>query len=282
MARTLRANSSRAAAAAAVLLPVAGCATFLPLGAPRAAPALVAFTQTIPGTTATLEMVPVPQGQSDRERVGPFWVASREVTWDLYDVFVYRLDEPARAPGGADALARPSKPYISMDRGFGHVGYPALSMSARGAEAFCAWLSDRTGRRYRLPTERQWRVLCRLSGIAPARLDAHAWHRGNAQGTTHPVGKKAPDALGLHDLFGNASEWCRGDDGEPVTMGGCFRDPIERLGCGARVEPTPEWNASDPQLPKSVWWLADAGFVGCRVVCLPQETHEGEDDHDQP
>lgn len=231
------------------------------------APAPSAFTQQVPGATATMRMVGVPGGPE----TGPFWIGVTEVTWDLYDVFVYRLDEPPNAPDGADAVARPSKPYISMDRGFGHAGYPAISMSSRAAEAFCAWLSERTGRRYRLPTEREWRHVCSLGARERTDYPAIAWCRENAGGTTHPVASKGPDALGLYDLLGNAAEWCVGDDGRHVVTGGSYRDRAARLGCDARLEPTPDWNASDPQLPKSVWWLADAGFVGFRVVRDPSD-----------
>ena len=55
--------------------------------------------------------------------------------------------EPIHSPDAPDAIARPSKPYISMDRGFGHAGYPAISMSYHAASAFCAWLSARTAHR---------------------------------------------------------------------------------------------------------------------------------------
>ena len=51
-------------------------------------------------------------------------------------------------------------------------------------------------------------------------------------------------------------------------------DRPEKLGCSGRVLPSEDWNASDPQIPKSVWWLADGGFVGFRVVCL-SERDEG-------
>src|SRR5947209_6305302 len=93
--------------------------------------------------------------------VAPFWIGKTEVTWDEYDVWVYRLDvaAAAAAPGGgdsADATARPSRPYGAPDRGFGHHGYPALAMTYTAAQGYCAWLSARTGRHYGLPTDAQW------------------------------------------------------------------------------------------------------------------------------
>ena len=57
---------------------------------------------------------------------------------------------------GFDAISRPSKPYLPPDRGFGHDGYAAISLSHKNATEFCVWLSARTGRKYRLPTVVEW------------------------------------------------------------------------------------------------------------------------------
>ena len=83
------------------------------------------FTQSIEGTVVSFEMLPVPGGTVSIDgkdvEVGPFWMGRTEVTWDAFDVYMFGLDEPSG--GSTDAVARPSKPYISMDRGFGHAGY---------------------------------------------------------------------------------------------------------------------------------------------------------------
>ena len=202
----------------------------------------------------------------------PFWIAKTEMTWDLYDTFVFGLDQSEGADeSDVDAITRPSKPYIAMDRGFGKAGYPVISVSYHGAKMFCEWLSKKTGRTYRLPTAAEWVLACGVGGTDLDPVDDYAWYKSNATYTTHPVGTKKPDALGLHDMYGNASEWCTGGDDEPVTMGGSYRDSAQEIGCTMRVEPSDTWNASDPQIPKSVWWLADGGFVGFRIVCIPQE-----------
>ncbi len=226
----------------------------------------------VEGTTLTIEMQPIPGGaveiNGETHVVKPFYLARHETTWDLYDAFVLRLDGSTEdGDAAADLVTRPSRPYILMDRGYGHAGYPVVSVSYKGARQYCEWLSKKTGRTYRLPTEAEWLHVCRNGGVEASNLDEHAWHRKNARRKTHPVGKKKPDAFGVHDMTGNALEWVTGVDGEPVTMGGSFRDPPDQLACGGRTEPTPMWNDSDPQIPKSVWWLADAGWVGFRVVC---------------
>ena len=237
------------------------------------------FTQLVDGTALSFAMIPfntrpalIEGGERRVTSPEPFWIAKTELTWDLYDTFVFGLDQSGTPDESAvDAVTRPSKPYIAMDRGFGKSGYPVISVSYHGAEMFCEWLSKKTGRTYRLPTEAEWSLACAIGDICPGGLDDHAWHKGNSDFKTHPVGTKKPDALGLHDMYGNASEWCSGGDDEPVTMGGSYRDSAQEIGCTMRVEPSDAWNASDPQIPKSVWWLADGGFVGFRIVCIPQE-----------
>lgn len=195
-----------------------------------------------------------------------------EVTWDLFDVFVFELDKQADSTAGghaADAVARPSKPYVLPGDSFGHTGYPALGMSLYSAREFARWLSAKTGHAYRLPTDVEWVHACRLgggpSGAARRPIGAHAWHAANAGDATHPVGRLAPDALGLHDMLGNAAEWTTvaADSG---VIGGEFATTADQLSCETWAPQTRAWNETDPQLPKSRWWLTDAFFVGLRLV----------------
>jgi len=88
---------------------------------------------------------------------------------------------------------------------------PVESVSWHDAQKFIEILNQRPGtHRYRLPTEAEWEYAARAGTIGPfggADSDALGWHRGNADGTTHPVGQKSPNAWGLHDMHGNVSEW---------------------------------------------------------------------------
>jgi formylglycine-generating enzyme required for sulfatase activity len=257
----------------AVLTTLAALAVAPP--APDAAkPAsLAAFREPLKGTTLDFGMVPVVPKDGSK----PFYIAATETTWDCYDAFVFGFDQDATAASQTDAATRPSKPYISMDRGYGHAGFPAISVSYLGAKKYCEWLSAKTGKKYRLPTVHEWQVACELAAVPKDMVKDFAWCAENAKGKTHAVGTAKADALGAFDLYGNASEWCSSEskaaDGTTsvvgVTLGGTFKDAAEKLGCASVVASSPDWNASDPQYPKSKWWLADGGFVGFRVVCEP-------------
>jgi len=221
-----------------------------------------AYRESIPGTLVTFEMLLVP-GEV------PFYLGRTEVTWDMYDVFALGLDKTT-STGGGDAVARPSQPYGAPDYGWGHAGYPVISVTRSAAEAFCAWLSTKTGKTYRLPTDAEWtRAASAAAGSGVMSHDRRtelAWHRGNASARTHPVAARTADALGLFDLFGNAAEWVTMPDGALVTRGGSFRDPVDGVGPDARAVQDDSWNERDPQLPKSRWWLSDGPFVGFRLA----------------
>ncbi len=227
----------------------------------------------IPGTLVAFEMVFVPGGPgTGSTAVKPFWIGRTEVSWDMYDVYMHRLDS-ARSNAAADAVARPSMPYAVPDYDWGHAGYAAISITYHAAQAFAEWLSAKTGHRYRLPTDAEWTHAATLAaGSAPltrARIDAIAWHRGNAERTTHPIAAKQSDALGLFDLFGNVAEWVSTREPVPVTRGGSFRDDPATLGPALRTPQHPQWTERDPQLPSSRWWLTDGPFVGFRLVRDP-------------
>ncbi len=104
------------------------------------------------------------------------------------------------------------------------------------------------------------------ASIPSKELATVAWHWDNADDKTHPVGKLKPNAWGLHDMLGNAGEWCTGKDGKPVLRGGTFADKADDVHAGARALQTPDWNVTDPQNPKSKWWLSDGPFAGFRII----------------
>lgn len=230
------------------------------LTSPRVAPAQEIYIDSVPGTLVRFEMVKVP-GTA-------IWIGRTEVTWDLYDAFALSRPDTAERRVGVDAVARPTRPYGAPDYGWGHAGFPVISVAYTAAEAFCEWLSARTGKRYRLPTESEWERVAALAGAGKPVAEL-SWHSGNAGGTTHAVGRKSPDALGLHDLFGNAAEWVTVGSGKPAVRGGSFRDAARVVGPSARAVQDDSWNERDPQIPQSRWWMSDAPFVGFRIVREP-------------
>jgi formylglycine-generating enzyme required for sulfatase activity len=235
--------------------------------APSAAPTSVAapsaaapadYVETLPDTVVAFDMVWIPEGG--------FWIGRTEVTWDEYLVYC-AFDAP---PEGVDAVSRPSKPLDTFpyDREWGTGRRPAVGMSWNAARQYCRWLSERTGRTYRLPTEAEWRLAC---GGAPAALDAVAWTKENSGGTTHEVGEKAPNAHGLHDVLGNLWEYCAEpyDPAEPewaVLRGGSFLEPRKDVTPDARLKFDEFWNMADPNVPPGVWWVPDGDDLGFRVL----------------
>jgi formylglycine-generating enzyme required for sulfatase activity len=212
----------------------------------------------IPGTLVAFDMVRVP----GRNIV----IGRTELLWEAYDAFTLSTTSTGDTSRRLiDAVARPSRPYGAPDYGWGHRGFPTISVAREAAEAFCAWLSAHTGKAYRLPTEAEWEYVASLArGSAP--LDSLAWHAGNSGGRTHAAASRQADALGLYDLFGNAAEWVTTSNGQRVTRGGSFRDGPSAVGPGARAVQSEDWNERDPQIPKSRWWLSDGPFVGFRIV----------------
>lgn len=86
------------------------------------------------------------------------------------------------------------------------------------ARKFCAALTQHQrsngdlvdGWEWDLPSEAQWEMACRAGNPGPfgSALESVAWFRQNSGGTSHPVALKTANPWGLHDMHGNAAEWC--------------------------------------------------------------------------
>jgi len=174
-------------------------------------------------------------------------------------------------------------------------------MTQHAAKMYCEWLSAKTGRYYRLPTEAEWEYACRAGsntaysfGDDAEQLDEYACYIDNSENDLGDagyakVGTKKPNAWGLCDMHGNVAEWvldaldpgfyaksadavvdnplCRPTElyGR-IVRGGSWDDGPEMLRSAARRVSDPDWKQQDPQFPQSIWYHTDARFVGFRIV----------------
>jgi formylglycine-generating enzyme required for sulfatase activity len=102
------------------------------------------------------------------------------------------------------------------DKGWGRGRRPVINVSWRDAQAYVAWLSQQTGRTYRLPSEAEWEYACRAGttgrysfGDAITPRDANYAHSG--LGRTSEVGTYPANPWGLYDMHGNVWEWVEDD-----------------------------------------------------------------------
>ena len=272
-----------------------------------------AYDESVPGTETVFRMVAVPAGEfvqgtpesepgrnSDEGpqrtiQLDAFWMGAREVGWDEFRAFMLRESEGYIDPDGlVAAISSPTPPYMEMSFGMGIGGYPAISMTQHAASKYAQWLSAKTGRFYRLPTEAEWEYACRAGtssaysfGDSTEELGEYGWYWDNSNAQYQPVGTKKPNPWGLHDMHGNVWEWTldryepafeavpggagntwvRADALYPrVVRGGSWMDDAEALRCGARRASESDWKMQDPQLPKSIWYHTDAQWLGFRLV----------------
>jgi formylglycine-generating enzyme required for sulfatase activity/mono/diheme cytochrome c family protein len=281
------------------------------------------YKVTIPGTDVTFEMIPIPggeflmgspEGEPGREadegpqhkvKIDPFWMAKCEITWNEYELFQFPEEEKKRRNmrksdpalhALADAVSRPTTPYVEMSFGMGKDGYPAISMTQHAANKYCEWLSAKIGQFFRLPTEAEWEYAARAGtqtafsfGDDPEQLGEYAWYAENSDLKYQKVGTKKPNPWGLHDMHGNVLEWCL-DQYDPaaykqftsavtenpwvkatkpyphVARGGSWDDDPKGLRSAARRGSSAAWKQQDPQLPKSIWYHTDAQFLGFRII----------------
>lgn len=292
------------------------------------------YVDTIPGTNLKFMMIPIPGGEyvmgspsgeperQDNEgpqikvKVEPFWMAACEVTWEEYDQFSFSYDIKAakeanksgspspRTPNDvlADAVTRPTPPYVDMTFGKGHDRFPASCMTAHAALHYCSWLAAKTGKPYRLPSEAEWEYAARAGtktaysfGEDPAKMDDYGWHSENSEEKPHKIMQKKPNPWGLYDMHGNVREWCLDEysegyftkfDKEKVNLspllpapkttkskhvwhsarGGSWMDDKSWCRSAWRIGAEEDWSQQDPQLPKSIWWHTDASHTGFRII----------------
>ena len=163
--------------------------------------------------------------------VAPFYIGRTEVTWDMYDVFALGSTSRARRPAPMPSRVHRS-PYGAPDYGWGHAGFPAISVTRRAAEAFCAWLSSKTGKPYRLPTEAEWAQAAQARQRRPGAGRGAARRARVAQrqrrGADARGGTESPTRWGCSICSATRPSGSLPATVPLVTRGGSFRDAGQR------------------------------------------------------
>jgi formylglycine-generating enzyme required for sulfatase activity len=149
----------------------------------------------------------------------------------------------------------------------------------QSAVDFCKKLSQKLGRKFRLPTEAEWEYACRAGtrtrfsfGDDEQQLGDYAWFLGNAERKPHSVGEKKPNPWGLYDMHGNVWEWC--SDWYSATPGKEDEvDPTGPKSGDAHVLRGGAWSffaydcRSASRIMGSPGDTGESGNIGFRIVC---------------
>jgi len=220
----------------------------------------VNFTEQIPGTAVSFNMLAIPGGtfrmgsaskeafhQADEApvrnvTVSQFFMAEVEVTWDMYWAFFSNTMSEGRTPPetvyannsrpDVDAVSGPTPPFGNPDQGWGSGSRPAITMTHYAAETFCQWLSLKTGKKYRLPTEAEWEYAARGGTETPyffigkpqdfsdkgflrkffaAKTEVisdYIIYEKNSSNRTQTADKVKANPFGLKNMMGNVMEYC--------------------------------------------------------------------------
>jgi formylglycine-generating enzyme len=217
------------------------------------------FTEKIPNSAVTFNMVAIPggtfqigspegepfrtedEGPVRNVEISPFFMAEIEVTWDEYLAFYAQTSAEGRSTdtegsrteqNKTDAISGATPPYGQPDQGWGMGKRPAISFSFHAAETYCRWLSQVTGKTYRLPTEAEWEYACRAGTTGPyffpgdpkkfEKRGLKAWlsendtsvintyviYRENSPTKTQTADRVKPNPFGLKNMSGNVAEFC--------------------------------------------------------------------------
>lgn len=250
--------------------------------------------------------------------IAPYWIGKYEVTWgefepyaDLYPVFRDFNNLQFRHwnhLANVDAVTVPTELYVPSYHFFGESKrLPVTGVTQFSARQYTKWLSQLTGREYRLPAEAEWEYACRAGtttqfswgdDMSEVAKYAVVWSGGRER--PDEVGTRRPNPWGLHNMHGNLAEWVldghsrlgipkspTSDIGDlvrwptaihpRVVRGGWWETDVHGCRSVARMSSLKSWSDSDPGRPVSPWWHCDGPVqgIGFRVVRslkpLPEE-----------
>ncbi len=246
----------------------------------------VDYTEQIPGTSVSFDMIAVPggsfrmgspetegyrkedEGPQHQVTVSPFWMARVETTWDEFEAWYRatraegRTDTRSLAGEAAvDAITGATPPYVPPDQGWGKGDRPAITMTHHAAAQYARWLSQQTGKRYRLPTEAEWEYAARGGTVTPyffegepsdyasdrffhnwfgrntIVLDSFSVHAGNSGARTQIPSESKPNPFGLVNMLGNVKEFTSDWYAEDTYRG--------RVGAGPVLDPLGPSNGTE-------------------------------------
>ncbi len=249
-----------------------------------------------------------PEGWMDNEfplrwvEVGEFAIGRFELTRGQFAAFARETGHQPAVAGclvvnaaGSDTALRADPARSWTDPGFAQGDdHPVTCLSRNDALAYLAWLSRKTGQRYRLPSEAEWEYAargrsenrrpwvrdnaraCEFANLSDARFQLAFRTTGDAcdDGHAHtaPVGRYKPNGWGLHDMLGNVSEmaedcWRADYNGAPAHAA-----PVRRDGCNLHTQRGGHWRLAVSAALLSVSGRASAdpavpsAMLGLRVV----------------
>ena len=238
------------------------------------------------------EMVVIPAGRfwmgcepgdasSGGGRLSREVIISRRFALAKYETTFAQWDACAAA-GGCDG-------YLPDDNGYGWGDRPVINVNWRDAHKYVSWLSAKTGKRYRLPSEAEWEYAARAGSttryswgddIGPNWANFELTSREMAW--TLPVGMFRPNAFGLHDMHGNVWEWAE-DCAHAYDVAPSDGSAWISGDCGVRASRGGAWNNSAFFLRSAYRGWAGPGSRnpdhGFRVaLTLPEQSDAQRDD----
>ncbi len=216
------------------------------------------FTEYIPGSSVSFEMLAIPGGtfllgspddepfRKENEgpvaevSISPFYMARVEVTWNEYLAFFKQTGAQGKtadaylnvSTGDIDAISGPTPPWGAPDQGWGKGNMPAITMTHHAAEVYCQWLTEITGKTYRLPTEAEWEYAARgetttpyffegdpkkyvkkgirnkILGVDTTVINGYINYAENSGARSTVPSMKAENPFGLVNMLGNVAEFC--------------------------------------------------------------------------
>ena len=212
------------------------------------------FNEKIPGSSVSFNMIAIkggeflmgsPEKESLRDedegpvhkvKVDDFWMAEIEVSWEAYLAFFKATSSQGRKEtieeNEVDGITGPTPPWGAPDQGWGKGDLPAITMSWHAANTYCKWLTQITGKKYRLPTEAEWEYAARggtqtpypfegdpknyssqgffnkLFGPDTTTINTYVNYKLNSGSRSKEPSAVKANPYGLKNMHGNVAEFC--------------------------------------------------------------------------